>query len=101
MSCGGSGAEKTDQAALLRDYRLILVSRGPTSLGWSGRFYLCPLCGYYTDRTKYDECNCGNVTIDVDCCRISIRDCPESQIEVYNAIPKRRGGNRTGKSDPH
>ena len=81
-------AEKTDQQTLLRDYDLQLVSVGPTSRGWTGQYYKCPLCGYYADRSKYDVCDCGNISIDVDFCRISVSKCPESNVAVFNAVKK-------------
>ena len=77
--------EKTDQKKLLENYELEFISKGSTDKGWIGQYYLCPICRYYVDRTKYDECDCGNISIDVDYCRISVEKCKESEIEVYNA----------------
>ena len=83
-------AEKTDQEAHLRDYSLEFLSKGPTDRGWVGQFYKCPLCGYFADRSKYDECDCGNISIDADYCRITVEDSPESDVEVYNAVKRTR-----------
>lgn len=80
--------EKTDQESLLRDYDLQLVSMGPSEDGWIGQYYKCPLCGYFVDRSKYDRCDCGNISIDVDYCRISVKKCPESEVAVFNVVKK-------------
>ena len=80
--------DKTDQKALLRRFNMQLVSKGPTAQGWIGQFYLCPICKYYVDRTKYDVCDCGNIRIDVDACRISVSKSKESEVNVYNAVRK-------------
>ena len=79
-------ADKTDQDVLLRDYDLHLVSKGPTDRGWIGQYYKCPLCGYFVDRSKYDECDCGNISIDVDYCRICVDKCAESEVDAANAF---------------
>ncbi|EEF60867.1 hypothetical protein Cflav_PD4036 [Pedosphaera parvula Ellin514] len=81
-------AQKTDQKKLLAEFDLVFLSKGPGEHGWIGQFYRCPLCGYYADRNKYDICECGNICIDVDYCRVSVSKTPESEIEVYNATKK-------------
>ena len=68
---------------------MIFVSQGPSPSGWIGQYYLCPLCGYYVDRNKYDECECGNITIDVDYCRISVNRTPHCEVKVFNASRKK------------
>jgi hypothetical protein len=86
--------DKTNQKELVSNNRLVLVSRGPKPEGWVGRYYLCPLCGYYTDRNKYDECDCGNIAIDVDYCRIIVSKSPESDVCVYDAEPEQTDSRR-------
>jgi hypothetical protein len=81
-------AEKTDQNKLLENFELEFISKGPTEEGWIGQYYRCPICKYYVDRTKYDECDCGNISIDVDYCRIIVEKCEESEIKVYNVKKK-------------
>ena len=80
--------EKTDQKKLLEKYELEFVSQGPTERGWIGHYYLCPICGYYVDKTKYDECDCGNISIDVDYCRITVLKTKESEVKTYNVKDK-------------
>ena len=82
--------DRTDQQALLAEFDLQLISKGPTADGWTGQYYKCPLCQYYVDRTKYDACDCGNISIDLDYCRISVTKCPESEVEVYDAVKRNR-----------
>ena len=79
----------TNQERLKRDYQLRLVSKGPKEGAWRGHYLKCPLCGYLVLKgTGYDECTCGNISIDSDMLRVSVRQTPESEVEVYDAIKR-------------
>lgn len=78
----------TDQERLIRDYELEFVSKGPKDGMWRGQYLKCPNCGYYVLKgAGYDECPCGNITIDSDMLRVSINS-SENEVEVYNAKKK-------------
>jgi hypothetical protein len=80
----------TDQEKLKRNYRLRLVSIGPKGGMWRGHYLKCPLCGYLVLKGNgYDECTCGNITIDSAWLRVSV-ETPESEVKVYNATKKTR-----------
>ncbi len=76
----------TNQEKLRRDFQLTLVSRGPNEGAWRGNYLKCPLCGYFVLKgAGYDECTCGNISIDSDMLRVSVRQTPESEVDVYDA----------------
>jgi hypothetical protein len=68
---------------------LEFVSKGPIEGMWRGEYLKCPICNYYVLKGKgYDECTCGNISVDSDMLRVAIVKSPESLIEVYNAKKK-------------
>ena len=77
----------TDQTRLLRDYKLVLAAdREDGMLG--GQYIRCPNCGDYVSKgAGYDECSCGNIFVDSDMLRVSVRDPMTSRLECYEAIP--------------
>lgn len=76
----------TDQTELKRDYDLKLVSNGPINGTWNGHYLKCPLCGYFVLKgAGYDQCSCGNISVDSDMLRVVVDKTPESEVEVYNA----------------
>lgn len=82
--------QNTDQDRLLRENLLELVSVGPVGDLWHGEYLKCPICGYLVSKGNgYDECLCGNIDIDADYFRVSIRDSQHSEIECYDAVPKK------------
>jgi len=79
----------TDQETLLRDYTLEFVSKGPKDGMWRCSHLKCPICGYYVLKgAGYDECLCGNISIDSDYLRVTVLKTPESEVETFNAIRK-------------
>jgi len=79
----------TDQAILLRDYDLEFVSKGPLDGIWCCQYLKCPKCLYYVLKgAKYDECSCGNISIDSDMLRVTVSEILESKIATYDAIKK-------------
>lgn len=79
----------TDQIRLLRDYDLVFVSKGSVDGMWRCHYLKCPKCTYYVFKgAGYDECLCGNISIDSDMLRVTISETPESEIETYNAYKK-------------
>ena len=79
----------TNQKKLLEKYELKFVSKGPVDKLWQGQYLKCPICNYFVLKGKgYDECSCGNISIDSDMLRVSVDKSKESEIEVYNAIKK-------------
>jgi len=79
----------TDQIKLKRDYDLSLVSQGPKDGMWRGQYLKCPLCGYFVLKgAGYDECTCGNISVDSDMLRVAVGKTPESEVEVYDAKRK-------------
>jgi len=79
----------TDQEKQLKDYDLELVSKGPKDEMWRCHYLKCPLCGYYVQKgSGYDECACGNISIDSDMLRVSVLKSNESNIETFNAEKK-------------
>ena len=79
----------TDQVKLQRDFELRLISIGPEDGMWRGQYLKCPLCHYFVLKgVGYDECTCGNISVDSDMLRIAIRTTPESDVEVYDAEKK-------------
>ncbi|MGZ5506766.1 MAG: hypothetical protein ACXWJX_16235 [Limisphaerales bacterium] len=82
----------TNQEALRRDFRLTLVSKGPKDGMWRGHYLKCPVCGYFVLKgAGYDECICGNVSIDSDMLRVTVQQTAESEVEVYDAVKKSQG----------
>jgi len=79
----------TDQSKLMRDYDLEFVSKGPLDGMWRCHYLKCPKCNYFVYKgTGYDECECGNISIDTDMLRVTVLETPESEVETYNAIRK-------------
>jgi len=82
----------TDQKKLLRDFVLEFVSKGPTVRGWEGACPKCPLCGCYVLKgCGYDECHCGNITIDSDMLRVHVGNSLESDVETFNTKRRAKG----------
>src|SRR5712672_3026802 len=80
----------TDQEKLKRDYLLRLFSIGPKDGMWRGHFLKCPVCDYFVFKGDgYDECTCGNITIDSAWLRVSVGR-PESGVKVYNATKRQK-----------
>ena len=80
----------TNQEKLFREYDLEFVSKGPKDGMWRCHYLKCPNCGYYVLKGKgYDECLCGNISIDSDYMRITVLNMPESEIETFKAIKKK------------
>jgi hypothetical protein len=87
----------TNQEKLKRKYRLTLVSKGPKDGMWQGHYLKCPLCGYFVLKAGgYDECTCGNISMDSDMLRVSVRETAESEVEVYDATERTGGRKRQG-----
>jgi|GEM_PF-3412465 len=79
----------TDQDKLLRDFELEYVSNGPKDGMWRCHYLKCPLCGYYVLKGNgYDECTCGNISIDSDMLRVAVKISKENDIETFNAVKK-------------
>lgn len=79
----------TDQEKLLRDFELESVSKGPKDGMWSCHYLKCPLCGHYVLKgSGYDECTCGNISIDSDMLRVTVQKSKEIDIETFNAVKK-------------
>ena len=79
----------TDQEKLKKDYELCFVSKGPQGDMWKGQYLKCPNCRYYVLKgAGYDQCPCGNITVDSDMLRVSIIKSSENEVEVYNAKKK-------------
>ena len=79
----------TDQDELLARFHLERVSMGPTGRGWEGEYLKCPKCGNFVLKGKgYDECSCGNISVDSDMLRITVRHSAEEDVETYRAIAK-------------
>ena len=79
-----------ERELLLRDYELTLVSAGPANGAWRGNYMRCPLCHDYVSKgAGVDECRCGNLFVDGDAFRVAARDSAESEIECYDARPRR------------
>ena len=75
-----------DQKYLLENYFLKLVNIGSEN-GWKGTHILCPRCGYYVFKGNgYDKCPCGNITIDSEMLRVSVKNDEEIGIEQFEAI---------------
>jgi hypothetical protein len=78
------------QEKLLRDYVLQFVIKGPTKQGWIAHYLKCPVCGYYVYKGPgYDKCPCGNISIDSDMLRVSVRNTPEAEVEQYNEVKRK------------
>ena len=94
----------TNQEKLFQDYVLEFVSKGPTARGWEGHYLKCPICGYYVKKGRgYDECLCGNISIDSDMLRVTVEKTPERGVETYFARKRiknieRANTGRTGRS---
>src|SRR4051812_27452772 len=87
----------TDQERLLRENTLVFVSKGPLDGLWRCHYLKCPTCGYYVLKGNgYDECLCGNIVIDSDMLRVCIVNAPESEVECFNAVPRK--GKRPGRT---
>ena len=81
----------TDQDKLLRDYDLEFVSKGPLNGAWRAEYLKSPLCDYYVYKGKgYDECLCGNISVDSDMLRVAVLKTPESEIETFKAKKKQQ-----------
>lgn len=79
----------TDQVRLLKDYDMEFVSSGPVDGMWRCHYLKCPRCEYYVLKDAgYDECHCGNISIDSDMLRVTVSITPESEVETYNAVEK-------------
>jgi len=79
----------TNQQKLLKDNILAFVSKGPKDGMWRCHYLKCPICNYYVYKGKgYDECTCGNISIDSDMLRVSVSKSLESDIETFNARPR-------------
>ena len=79
----------TDQSQLLRDNKLLFVSKGPQDGMWRCEYLKCPVCQYYVLKgSGYDECNCGSISIDSDMLRVITTSIDEAEIECFNAVPK-------------
>ena len=79
----------TDQEKLLKEYNLVLVSKGPKDGMWRAQYLKCPFCNYYVLKGEgYDECPCGNISMDSDMLRVCVEKCDESEIETYNAVKR-------------
>ncbi len=79
----------TDQVQLKRDFELRLVSKGPKDGMWRGQYLKCPLCSYFVLKgAGYDECMCGNISVDSDMLRVAVGKTPEFEVEVYDAKRK-------------
>ena len=77
----------TDQTQLLEQFTLERISRGPTKRGWEGEYLKCPRCGYFVFKGKgYDECACGNISVDSDMLRVTIKNSSEEDIETFTAV---------------
>lgn len=84
----------TDQQRLVRENDLIFVSKGPLAGMWRCHYLKCARCDYYVLKgAGYDECPCGNIEMDSDMLRVSVRDSAESEVECYNAIPRKKKQN--------
>lgn len=80
----------TNQERLLRQYELLFVARGPVDGMWQCHYLKCPECSYYVYKGPgYDECPCGNISIDSDMLRVSVDISKESDIETFNSKPRR------------
>ncbi len=78
----------TDQKALFEENELRLISKGPAR-GWTGDYLKCPSCGYFVFKgAGYDACPCGNIVIDSDYCRVTVKNSAERDVECYEARPK-------------
>ena len=81
----------TNQEKLFQEYDLKFVSKGPKNGMWHCHYLRCPVCGYYVLKgSGYDECLCGNISIDSDYLRVTVSKTSESEIETFNAIKKKR-----------
>lgn len=81
----------TDQEALLRDNVLVFVSKGPKDGMWRCQYLKCPVCKYYVFKgAGYDECTCGNISVDSHALRVTVSRTPEADVETYNARTKER-----------
>lgn len=81
----------TDQEKLKQHSDLEFVSKGPKEGMWRGQYLKCPICRYYVLKGEgYDECECGNISIDSDTFRVTVDKTPESEVEVYNASKKKK-----------
>lgn len=79
----------TDQASLLRGYDLEFVANGPLNGMWRCHYPKCSKCDYYVLKgAGYDECRCGNISIDSEMLSVTISKTPESEIETYYVIKK-------------
>jgi hypothetical protein len=87
----------TNQEKLKQKYKLQLVSQRPKDGMWQGDYLKCPLCGYFVLKGGgYDECMCGNISVDSDMLGISVRQSRESDVEVYDATERAEGRKRQG-----
>lgn len=85
----------TDQSRLLRDYDLQFLGKGPRAGMWRCQYLKCPECGYYVCKGGgYDECLCGNISIDSDYLRVIVARSDEFEIETFNAQPRGRKRSR-------
>ena len=62
---------------------------GSTEHGWPGEYLKCPRCGDFVFKGEgYDECSCGNISVDSDMLRITIKLSAEQDVETYTAMAK-------------
>jgi hypothetical protein len=88
----------TNQDRLLRENRLVFVSKGPLDGMWRCQYLKCPNCGYYVLKGGgSDECPCGNIAIDSDTLRVRIVHSSESEVECFNIV--RPEGEDSGRTE--
>jgi hypothetical protein len=83
-------APLTDQKWLVENFNIEIIQYGPQP-SWpvAEWIYLqCPRCHYYVWTNDYDECACGNLSIDVGYSRISVNHKPEDTVAVCRVTPK-------------
>ncbi|RLS58423.1 MAG: hypothetical protein DWH91_02370 [Planctomycetota bacterium] len=78
-----------DEATLKERFVVQFVSNGPTDRGWEGNYLKCPECGIFIRKGGGNKgCPCGNIFVDSDMFRVSVRSSCESTVETYQVDPR-------------
>ena len=62
---------------------LVCIGSGPIDGAWRAPYLKCPACGDLVEKSGFERCRCGAVSIDGDACRVIVRGVAEADVGQY------------------